>query len=1531
MHLKDFNLGSGSPIMRNTWTVILLLAMGVAAGCGDSVEHKLLLANQLIKNQPDKALEMAEAVLKADIKNEKAGEMREQAMFLKAQALMALNQLEASRKVLEEIKAQKPDDPEPIRSLAIWAMRSMSFAVSKSEFDTSIELQKLFDDAMVFGEAQADLLNNRHRLFAESEFTRARIILQDVARYRRMQDDEKKKSSRLAILGDATVGQDVAQTIARLQRRIDQRNAEAEKHLLATMTSDPAHPQAGMIYVEMLAHKDRQGYRELVEIADKIAVAEKVPAPLLQQLARTILGAVPDAILIRTQRVVLAQKLLAKTPEDQRTTPTYLLASVHSLLTRSQEGDTIKAQDLLEQVHGGDTNTQMETKYLMAWCLYQQEKYERARLILDQLETQASGSPQVLTLHAQVLMKLNDLLRAEEQARRALDLDPSNVTTQLTVNDIAHMRKKGGEMIKQWEDAYQKDPSDPVAIRMVMNELTARNDKLALERHLEKIVRDLPTLQEEHLALLIDGYNYLGRYDKTLFYADQIRQKRPDLLAAHLKYAEALMAQGDPKRSSDYLESIKGRFPDMMTGDLMMGQLMLSRQQFKEAHETLTRFVKANPENVEGRLALARAYASMERIEEARRELGEVLALEPANMQAHAVLARIELFLGNTDEAGKHISMIDETQVDAGANPSLKAQILIQKNKLAEARDVCNVAVGRGNSDPVLRLLLARIYTLEKDPVGAEIHLLELARTQPNNLQVYRLLGEFYATNKDMQITGLGKLKALEKANDVYARMATAAVLETQGKSEDALRTLDEMFPVLLAKKDPQAFEIANSMARVHLRQKNIDDARAVFKRVQDAGIMVKESRLRQIDLTWSNPSVHYTTTQLTELSRDLTIEDEGLRSQVLARLAKLERRDHALAIVEEWISANPDDSTLIRWKGELLGQMGRYTDSVAAYRQAISKDSKKVGLRARLVQAHLQNFDFPAAEKELRALAEVDAKSRAVALAELGQLYVRLGLNREAARAFEDLEKISKVQEPTIMFAMGRAQAAIGMIDQARQRLANVPNYARLYPSAQVELARLEMRGDLQTQARDRINALMADARTRTRCMAELLALNPFDRKEGVRDSQLMQWADDTLRADASFVELIPRPVQSQWMRIRTILMDRNAKSIADYELLLKTLDEWQAMEPNSIQIFKGRLAVLARMDQQPKARQLFRSVPQLANTVQGPLLSVVVGLEPPKVEQRAPLPEYFVALATGKTAAAAAAAEALETRTAIYRKDLLSILQRPDITSATSMAAARQIATAVVALDAGLPHLSASLSQNLVQALPHYVPAHSLLAQALLSQGMPLDAALKKARETVPSAGITAYLGAETLIESGDFKLAATDLVKLLESEPDNVHARYRLAQVYQLSGQFELSIQLLEKMHADGGDYRIMVSNDLAYLLATHMPDRIDEAQGIAKRAQDLVQAQGGNSLGAAALLDTIGWIELMKGNDAAALSHLSRSIVSLGDRPEVHYHIGLAYDKAGIRTWAKYHIGQAAEGDAKLKEVTLSKEMLAKWGS
>jgi tetratricopeptide (TPR) repeat protein len=1519
--------------MRRVLIAIVLAAS--LTGCGDSPEHKLSLANQFIKaNQPDKALEMAQAVINADIKNEKAAEMKEQARFIKAQAYLALNQLKLSKDVLEEIKAEKPNDPEPVRSLIVWAKKSMGVAVGKSDFSTNIELQKQFDDAMSVGESQADLLASRHKLYVESEFVRAELIMNDVNRFRKELEDEKKKLERKRSV-DENVGTDESTaSIQRLQRKIDQRSQEVESHLANVLKEQPNHVEAAGLYLALLTTPARAGWKEVLDLAVPMSQSKEVKAVLAQQVVMAVLR-VPDSVLKekKIDKTKITDTLLSLVPEAEHKTAAYLLTRAHQVLSQGEKDAATQAQVFLESIQPTDNQTLMEKNFLTAWCLFQQKKYERARLILDNLEVLANGSAQVLTLHANVLMELGELVRAQEQVRRAMDVDGTYFPAAALNIELQARVGKFAEIENQAKSILTRDPGDVMANRTVINQLIQAGNKRELENHLMKLEsygKNTP-FRDEHVALLVDGFNMLARYDKVLFYASDLKRRRPDQFATHLKYAEALIASGKPAEATAYLESIKGRFPEAGTGDLVLAQLHLARQQLPEALTLFTRFVQKNPDNVEAKLGLARTLASMEKIDEARKQLQDVLNIDPNNQQANAILARIDLFLGDTDSAGKHIAQIDEGDVDEGANPALKAQILIQKDKLKEARDVCNGAVARGNNDPVLRLLLARIYTIEKNPAQAETHLLALAQAQPNNLQVYRLLGEFYEANKDLQTVGINKLKELQKSNDTFARLALSGVIESQNKPEEALYILTEIMPSLLQKKDPNAFEVANGIARIHLRAKKVDEARDVFKGLLDAGIMVKESRLRQIDLSWANPSVHFTTTQLMELAKDSKPEDELLRSQVIARLAKLEKRDQALAVIDEWIKASPNDSTLFRWKGEMLGQMGRYIDSVASFREAIARDPKKMGLHARLVSAHLQNFDFPAAEAQLRILGAIDAKAEALSLAELGQVYVRLGLQRQAAKTFEKLEKLGKVTEPNIMFAMGKAHAAIGLIEQARDRLAKVPTFARLYPAAQVELARLEMKGKLETQARDRIYAMINDARTRARCMTELLTLNPFDKETGVPDSILMQYADETLRANAAYTDLVPRQLQSQWMRIRVILLDRNAKDTADYEKLLAALDEWQKMEPTSIQVFKGRMAVLARMEQQPKARQLFRAVPQLATTAQGPLLSILVGLDPQKVEQRAPLPEYFVSLATGKPLAAKAAAEALETRTAIYKKDMLSVIDRKDVTSNTMLGAARQLATAVVALDAGLPHLSASLSQNVIKVLPDLVPAHSLLAQALLSQGMPLTDALKAARATIPTAGITYYLSAETKIDSGDFAGASADLVRLLEAEPDNIHAKYRLTQVYQLAGQHELSIQLLEKMHAEGGPYRVMVANDLSYLLATYSPkDRLDDAQGIAKRAQELVEAQGGNALGAAALLDTIGWIELMKGNGAVAINHLNRAVAALSDRAEVHYHVALAYDKQGNREWAKYHMEQASMGDKKLAEVAQAKEMLTKWG-
>jgi cellulose synthase operon protein C len=1504
--------------MRKHILIVVTVLASLLVGCSDSPQHKFSLAERMLKDgKPSEALELVNSILEGDIDGDDAQLIHDGSMFIKAKAHLAMGQLPQSRKTLEKLMEEKPEDPEPVRYMIGWGMSVMDTTVKKSDFLDSEELRLQWNDGYLAAMEFADKLDQVFDEPAEAEFERAKITLKKARKDALEIEREKKRKDRKAILGDDAGIAEANKLIQRFERAIESTKLDAEKHLDNVLKLDPTNIKAVAMYLSLL--NSRGAHEETWALAVGASDRTSIPATLAQELVMAVLR-IPDRKKGSKARLILAEDLRDRVKKEERSQSAWLLAAAHIQLNHNEPE---KARMLVEQVKKGDMITRLEARYLESWCLFQQERYQDAKSILEKISVKASGSAPILTLYGQTLWKLNERTLAGELARRAVQADVHYGPALKFQNDVLASSGNTKQVAQLWESRYLKNPEDISANRMKLSQHISKDEVKEIQRQMQRLERIL-TMQDGHLALLVDGYKYLKDYRKVLRYSKKLTETRPDQLAAHLRYAEAMVALDNSESALKHIESIKARFPDSGGTELLMARIFFSKEDYSGARRLLTSIVSRDPKNTEARLWLARSLVSLKRVDDAKIELEKILEEDPNHKEANALIVRVLTVENKSDEANERLSKIDPTKVDANRNPAIKAQILIQKNRLDEARDVCNSAIAHGATDPVLRLMLVRIYMLQKEPDKAEVNLLELAHSQPNNSQVYKALGSFYETTPAMRDKGVNSLKALQKASPVLARMALSGLYLSQGKHDLALATLNEVFDSMLKANDELAYDVAVSVARVHLTQKKVDEARDAFKRVEAAGIRVKDAQLRQIDLSWANPSVFNTMTRLMTLAQTLGKSDESLRSQVLARLARLEKPEKAIEAIDKWAVTEANNSVLYRWKGQIQAQRGEYEKAVEAYKQAISIDPDQLGLRVRLVSVYLGNFDYPAAADELRRMGEISEKAKAIALAELGQIYVRLGLNAEASKTFAELEGISKVHEPAVVYAMGRAMAALKQEKQARNRLAAVPEFARIYAAAQVQLAHLEIKTGEAAQARDRVQKLIKDPTKRVATMLELMRLPVRDREEGPRVIALLRAADGVMD-----FENVSTQIRSNWMRSRVIVLDYDAKEQADFERLEKALEDWQRLQPNSLPILAGRMAVLARIGRVDKARQLYRSVEQLAKTGYGPLLAVVVNLQPERVDERAPLPEYIVGMATGRIAQARVGIEALETRTTLYKKDLYQVLERDDVTKLGGYA--RQMATATVALDASLARLAESLAESLVGNKPDVVPGYGFLAQALLMQGKSTADLLERARKNIPKAGLTHYLAAENKVEARDFKGAIDDLKLLLETEPENIHAHYRLTQVLHLAGENELAISHLEKLHAKGGSYRVMVSNDLSYLVATYSPDRMDEAYGIAKRAHNLVSQQGGNALGAAALRDTLGWIEHLKGDDGAALKHLSRSIARLQDRPEVHYHLGVTYQQLGNTIWAKFHMERAASGDEKLAEVGKAKELLKKWGS
>lgn len=157
---------------------------------------------------------------------------------------------------------------------------------------------------------------------------------------------------------------------------------------------------------------------------------------------------------------------------------------------------------------------------------------------------------------------------------------------------------------------------------------------------------------------------------------------------------------------------------------------------------------------------------------------------------------------------------------------------------------------------------------------------------------------------------------------------------------------------------------------------------------------------------------------------------------------------------------------------------------------------------------------------------------------------------------------------------------------------------------------------------------------------------------------------------------------------------------------------------------------------------------------------------------------------------------------------------------------------------------HLADLRNQHPEQQVRLYlIESELLMQQNRFQQGLAL---LTEALEAYPDHANLLYARSLFGEKLGDLALLEQDLRRILEQDPDNVHAL-----------------------------------NALGYSLA-NLSERTDEAQRLVRRAHELKPDDP-------AILDSLGWIEYKQGNLEQALTHLEQAYAALPDA-EVAAHLG-----------------------------------------
>ncbi len=236
-----------------------------------------------------------------------------------------------------------------------------------------------------------------------------------------------------------------------------------------------------------------------------------------------------------------------------------------------------------------------------------------------------------------------------------------------------------------------------------------------------------------------------------------------------------------------------------------------------------------------------------------------------------------------------------------------------------------------------------------------------------------------------------------------------------------------------------------------------------------------------------------------------------------------------------------------------------------------------------------------------------------------------------------------------------------------------------------------------------------------------------------------------------------------------------------------------------------------------------------------------------------------------------------------------------------------------------------------------PGHEPVLRAVAEDLLALGQ-VDRALARIDAAVaahPDSGSLLELRGAALARAGRPAEARTALEQALEADPQNVRALTGLAKLAAAAGEIPQAVEILDRAAALGpadaparylaaqillaagstedAERRLRevvaespangsARNDLAWLLANRGTD-LDTALSLAEQARRIQPT--------ADVIDTLGFVQLKRGDAAAATALFEEALALRPKDPTIRYHLGLALAKAGNRERAAAALQEALD--------------------
>src|SRR6266853_2131890 len=549
---------------------------------------------------------------------------------------------------------------------------------------------------------------------------------------------------------------------------------------------------------------------------------------------------------------------------------------------------------------------------------------------------------------------------------------------------------------------------------------------------------------------LESGQRYFdkGQYREAEIQFENAIQVDSRFADAHYKLALAAMKlQQWPTAYQELLTTVQIQ-PDQYAAHLDMANLLILGRQFNDAKEHLDLLAQKQPDNPDVYIARANYYAATNSTTAALADMQKAVELNPKSTNAL-------VSLGNFYQT---------------------------RGRFPEAEQAFRRAIDTAGDDPSPRLSLAALYMAENKPGPAEEFLRQSKKDFPNNSVGYRMLGDFYFANNQLdKATAEYAVLYQDHAKDMVVKKNYIQLLILKDRLDDARKLNDEVVKAKADDPDAQVYK-----GEIELRSGKASDAvntlQAVLKNDPDNAVAHYQQGLafdqlgntNRAEAEWRDavrlrPDIVEAHRALAgvaihrndpgglaqEADQIIAFQPAAPDGYLLRAVAEIIRKQYSTAdeYIHRSLEKEPNNPAAYVQLGNLRMAQNQYAEAQKAYQQGLDQDPnltdalggvlnvyqaqkqpdraiaaaktqlarypKNVGFHIMLGALLEERKDLAGAEQEFKQASDLDKKNTE-ALVKLGMVRNERGATDQALQTYLDGSKINPKEITFYLLAGG-------------------------------------------------------------------------------------------------------------------------------------------------------------------------------------------------------------------------------------------------------------------------------------------------------------------------------------------------------------------------------------------------------------------------------------------------------------------------------------------------------------------------------